>query len=58
MSTVSSPAIYSQLDLKKATVKNINGLELWYLFKMAELTEVMRQRGDNRLIEMLSKIKV
>ena len=52
------PAIYSQLDLRKTTVKDINGLELWYLFKMAELTEVMRQRGDTRLIEMLNKIRV
>ena len=43
---ITSPAIYSQFDFKKATVKDINGLELWYLFKMAELTEVMRRRGD------------
>ena len=48
---LNSPAIYSQLDLKKVTVKFINGIELWYLFKMAELTEVMRQRDDTRLIE-------
>ena len=39
-------------------MKNINGLELWYLSKMAELTEVLRQRGDTRLIEMLNKIRV
>ena len=57
-SPVNLPAIYSQLDLRKATVKDINGLELWYLFKMAELTEVMGQRGDTALIEMLKKIKV
>ena len=44
MPAVNPPASYSQFDLKKATVKDINGLELWYLFKMAELTEVMRQR--------------
>ena len=55
---VNLPAIYSQLDLRKVTVKDINGLELWYLFKMAELTEVIRQRGDTRLIEMLNKIGV
>ena len=46
---VNPPPIYSQLDLRKTTIKDINGLELWYLFKMAELTEVMRQRGDTRL---------
>ena len=55
---VNAPAIYYQLDSKKATVKDINGLELWYLIKMAELTEVMTQSGDTRLIEMLNKIRV
>ena len=55
---VNPPAIYSQLDLKKATVKDINGLKLWYLFKMAEVTKVLRQRGDIKLIEMLNKIRV
>ena len=55
---VNPPAIYSQVDIKKATVKDINGLELWYLFKMAERIDVMRQRGDTRLIEILNKIKV
>ena len=55
---VNPPVIYSQFELKKATVKDINGLELWYLFKMAERTEVMRQMGDTRLIAMLSKIGV
>ena len=55
---VNPPAIYSQLDLRKATVKDINGPKLWYLFKMAELAEVMRQKGDTRVIEMLNKIRV
>ena len=50
MLPVNPRAIYSQFDLKKATVKYIKGLELWYLFKMAKLTEVMRQRSDTRLI--------
>ena len=53
---VNQPVIYSQFELKKATVKDINDLEL--LFKMAERTEVMRQMGDTRLIAMLSKIGV
>ena len=39
-------------------MKDINGLELSYLFKMAELTEFLRQMGDTRLIEMLNKIRV
>ena len=55
---VNPPVIYCQFDLRKATVKDINDLELWHIFKMAELTEVMRQRGDTRLIEILSKIRV
>ena len=58
MPPVNPPAIYSQLDLKKATVKDINDVELWYLFKMAELTEVISQRGDTRLIVTLNKVRV
>ena len=42
---VTPSAIYAQLDLKEDTIKYINGLEIRYLFKMAELTKVMRQRG-------------
>ena len=57
MPPVNPPAIYSQLDLKKATVKDINDVELWYLFKMAELTEVISQRGDTRLIVTLNKVR-
>ena len=56
MPPVTPPAIYSQFDLKKFIVKYINGLELWYLFKMAELTEVMRQTDDTRITEILMKM--
>jgi len=31
---------------------------LWRLFKIAELTEVMRQRGDSRLIDLLNNVRL
>ena len=42
------------------TEETLNGTLhfLCSVFKMAELTEVMRQRDDTRLIEMLNKIRV
>ena len=33
-------------------------LNLWHVFQFAELTEVMRQRGDAKFIELLNKIRV
>ena len=36
----------------------MKSLELWCNFKVAELTEVMRQREDTTLIDLLSKIKI
>ena len=34
-----------------------NSFHLWKLFKIAELHEVMRQRGDSELIDLLSKVR-
>ncbi|XP_057299096.1 uncharacterized protein LOC130629775 [Hydractinia symbiolongicarpus] len=36
----------------------LNLLHCWKHFKIAELTEVMRQRGDQHLIELLNNIRV
>ena len=33
-------------------------MDLWNIFKFAELTEVMTQRGDMEFIEFLNKIRV
>ena len=33
-------------------------LNLWRMFQFAELTEVMRQRGDTKCINLLNKIRV
>ena len=33
-------------------------LNLWRMFQFAELTEVMRQRGDTKFIHLLNKIQV
>ena len=58
-SAVSCGFVYPA-DLFTFTEETLNGT-LHFLcseFKMAELTEVMRQRDDTRLIEMLNKIRV
>ena len=33
-------------------------LNLWRMFEFAELTEVMRQRGATKFIDLLNKIRV
>ena len=38
------------------SVKGYITLDLWEMFQFAELTEVIRQRGDNLLIHTLNKI--
>ena len=40
------------------SVKGYITLDLWEIFQFAELTEVMRQKGDNLLIHILNKIRV
>ena len=40
------------------SVKGYVTLDLWEIFQFAELTEVMRQKGDNLLIHILNKIRV
>ena len=39
-------------------IKSLLSLNLWRKFEMVELTEVMRQRGDERLIELLNKVRI
>ena len=40
------------------SVKGYITLDLWEIFQFAELTKVMRQKGDNLLIHILNKIRV
>ena len=35
-----------------------NIFHLWKLFKIAELVEVMRQKGDSQLIDLLNKVRI
>ena len=35
----------------------LNVAPLWRLFKMGELTEVMRQKGDSVFIDLLNKVR-
>ena len=50
---VKGAPIYSSTD----NIKGYLSLELWNNFKVVELTEVMRQRGDLELISFLNKIR-
>jgi len=38
--------------------KMISIFKLWHLFKLAELTESMRQKGDNTFIDLLNNIRI
>ena len=51
---VKQAPIYSTAD----NIKGYSSLELWNNFKVVELTEVMRQRGDLEFISFLNKIQV
>ena len=39
-------------------IQGILGLELWRNFHLAELTEVMRQRGDIQFIDLLNQVRL
>ena len=56
---VNPPAVYCQIsDIHGLTLKDLSSLALWCNFKIVELTEVMRQRGDTTLTDLLNKIKI
>ena len=40
------------------SIQSLIALDLWRKFKIAELTEVMRQKGDLPLIELLHKVRI
>ena len=50
---VKGAPIYSSTD----NIKGYLSLELWNKFKVVELTEVMRQRGDLEFISFLNKVR-
>ena len=44
--------------MSNQSVKGYITLDLWKIFQFVELTEVMRQKGENLLIHILNKIRV
>jgi len=54
LSPVMQPPIYAKF--KGDETKNV--YPLWRYFQMGELTEVMRQRGDHVLIDLLNNVRV
>ena len=53
LSPVQQRAVYSEYhDVWQ------NLFHLWKLFKIAELVEVMRQKGDSQLIDLLNKVRI
>ena len=51
--------MYCQIsDIHGSTLKDLSSLEFWCNFKIAELTEEVRQKGDTTLIDLLNKIRI
>ena len=51
--------MYCQIsDIHGSTLNVLSGLESWCNFNIEELTEVMRQRGDKTLIDLVNKISI
>ena len=55
--SVRGKPIYALID-DHERIEGFLSLDLWNIFKFAELTEVMKQRGDIEFIEFLNKIRV
>ena len=54
--SVKGRLVFSQFS-DKDSIKHLLGMQLWYLLKYAELTEVVRQK-DKLLIDLLHKVQV
>ena len=50
---IRAPSVYREF---RDPLLNVD--HLWHMFEMAELTEVMRQRGDNDFVDLLNQVRV
>ena len=57
LSPVMGKPVYATVDSCDSLERHL-ALNLWRMFQFAELTKVMRERGDTKLIDLLNKIQV
>ena len=50
--TIQARPIYSDYNDERQNI-----VHLWRMFKLAELTEVMRQKGDDTFIDLLNNVR-
>ena len=49
---------FLQLPAKTMIFEHLSPTDAWYLFKLHELTEVMRQSGDPEFAELLNRVRI
>ena len=57
MPPVRGKPIYACVD-EHDKIDRLLSLNLWHMFQFAEFTEVMRQKGDAKFINLLNKIRI
>ena len=59
LQSVNPPAVYCKIsDIPGSNLKDLSSLKSWCKFKIAELTEVTKQRGDTTLVDLLNNIRI
>ena len=50
--------VYNNRRLLNCSPLQFAAIDLWRMFKIVELSEIMKQQGHNEMIDMLNKIRV